>query len=125
MNQEEAVRQAIADYYRAFSTLDVQAILPHFSEPALFMGPPGVFPVHDHAALTAILTPLIADLKSKDYGRSELDLQEVKSLGSATAFITGIALRYKADGNILERVPISYLLHKFTNGWKISTMVIH
>src|SRR5690348_4484468 len=108
MKQEEAERQAIADYYQVFSTLDIHAILPYFSEPALFMGPPGVFPVPDHAALTAILTPLIADLKSKDYGRSELEMQEVRSLGTSTACITGIALRYKADGNILERVPLTY-----------------
>ena len=119
------MRQAIADYYSAFSTLDIQAILPYFSEPALFMGPPGVFPVPDHAALTAILTPLIKDLKSKDYGRSELELQDVKSLGTSTAFVTGTALRYKTDGNVLERVPITYLLHKLNDHWKIATMVIH
>jgi len=29
MNNEEAVKQVLSDYYNAFSTLDVQSILPY------------------------------------------------------------------------------------------------
>jgi hypothetical protein len=37
----EAVNQVIADYYRDFSTLNVQAILPYFNEPSLLVGRKG------------------------------------------------------------------------------------
>jgi hypothetical protein len=47
----EALNQVIAEYYRDFSTLDVQAILPYFNEPSLLVGPQGVIPIPDHAAL--------------------------------------------------------------------------
>jgi hypothetical protein len=40
----ESVNRVIADYYRDFSTLNVQAILPYFNEPLLLVGPEGVIP---------------------------------------------------------------------------------
>jgi hypothetical protein len=41
---DEAVNQVIAEYYRDFSTLNVQAILRYFNEPSLLVGPQGVGP---------------------------------------------------------------------------------
>jgi len=51
----EAVNQVIANYYRDFSTLNIQAILPYFNEPSLLVGPQGVIPIPDRAALVAVL----------------------------------------------------------------------
>ena len=33
----------LADYYRAFSTLDLQSVLSYFHEPSLIIGPQAVF----------------------------------------------------------------------------------
>jgi hypothetical protein len=41
MTNEEAVTKFLSDYYVAFSTLSIQAILPYFHEPALLVGPLG------------------------------------------------------------------------------------
>ena len=43
----QAVNQVIADYYRDFSTLNVEAILPYFNEPSLLVGPQGIIPIPD------------------------------------------------------------------------------
>ena len=40
-NQQPAVIQALLDYYEAFNSFEVQAILPSFHEPALLIGLPG------------------------------------------------------------------------------------
>ncbi len=93
---EIAVKQILEDYYRAFSTLDIGAILPYFHEPALFIGPSGVFPVPTSAVLTSVLGSTIEDLRAKGYGRSEL-----------------------------EQVGVTYLLHKTETGWKIAVLVLH
>jgi hypothetical protein len=37
-----AVAQVLTDYYRAFSTLDAQAVLPYFHEPSQLISPAGV-----------------------------------------------------------------------------------
>jgi hypothetical protein len=122
---DEAVNQVIADYYRDFSSLNVQAILPYFNEPSLLVGPQGVIPIPDRAALVAVFGPVMEGLRAKGYGRSELELGYVKSLSSSAALIGGAAVRYKTDGQQLERVGITYVLHKTESGWKFATVILH
>jgi len=55
---------------------------------------------------------------------SELQAEEVQMLGADSAFITGIAIRYRSDEEELERAGISYLLRKTDDGWKIVVMVL-
>lgn len=121
----EAIHQVIADYYRDFSTLNVQAILPYFNEPSLLIGPQGVIPIPNRAALAAVFGPVMEGLRAKGYDRSELELGYVKSLSSSAALIGGVAVRYKTDGQQLERVGITYVLHKTKSGWKFATLILH
>jgi hypothetical protein len=121
----ESVNQVIADYYRDFSTLNVQAILPYFNEPSLLVGPQGVIPIPNHSALVAVFGPVMQGLRAKGYGRSEFELGYAKSLSSSAALIGGVAVRYNADDQLLERVGITYLLHKTENGWKFAALILH
>lgn len=121
----ESVNQVIADYYRDFSTLNVQAILPYFNEPSLLVGPQGVIPIPNHSALVAVFGPVMQGLRAKGYGRSEFELGYAKSLSSSAALIGGVAVRYSADDQVLERVGITYLLHKTESGWKFATLILH
>jgi len=122
---KESVNQVIADYYRDFSTLNVQAILPYFHEPSLLVGPQGVVPIPDRAALAAVFGPVMDGLRAKGYGRSELELDYIKSLSVSAAIVGGVAARYKADGQLLERVGVTYVLHKTEGGWKFATLILH
>ena len=122
---DEAVNQVIADYYRDFSTLKIEAILPYFNEPSLLVGPQGVIPIPNHAALAAVFGPVMEGLRAKGYGRSEFELDDAKSLSSSAALIGGVAIRYNADGRQLERVGITYVLHKTASGWKFATVILH
>ena len=121
----EAVNQVIADYYRDFSTLNVQAILPYFNEPSLLVGPHAVIPIPNHAALAAVFGPVMEGLRGKGYGRSEFELDHAKSLSASAALVVGVAARYNTDGQQLERVGITYVLHKTESGWKFATVILH
>jgi hypothetical protein len=121
----EAVSQVMADYYRDFSTLNVQAILPYFNEPSLLVGPQGVIPIPNHAALAAVFGPVMEGLRASGYGRSELELSYIKSLSSSAVLVGGVAVRYKIDGQELDRVGITYVLHKSDDGWKFATLILH
>jgi hypothetical protein len=121
----DAVNQVMADYYRDFSTLNVHAILPYFHEPSLLVGPQGVMPIPDRPALLAVFGPVMEALRAKRYGRSELELDYVKSLSSSAAIVGGVAVRYKTDGRELERVGITYVLHKTDSGWTFATVILH
>jgi hypothetical protein len=57
----------LADYYTAFSTLNVDAILPYFHDPALLIGRQGVVAVPTSAALAGFFTPVMEDLRSRGW----------------------------------------------------------
>lgn len=125
MNEETAVIQALADYYAAFSTLDVQTVLPYFHEPSVLIGPQGVFVAPTYAILTTAFTPAMEGLRARGFGRSELSVRNVKSLSATATLVTGVALRYDVVGQELERVGVTYMLHKVDTRWKIAVLILH
>src|SRR5882672_5098308 len=118
MNNEEAVKQVLSDYYNSFSTLTVQSILRYFHQPALLIGPSGVFALPTAEAVVPIFGPVMENLRQREYARSEFSLRQLQLLSATSAFATGVAIRYKTDGQEMERVGITYLLHKGDSGWK-------
>jgi ketosteroid isomerase-like protein len=123
-NQDAALR-TLADYYRAFSTLEVQAVFPYFHEPSLLVAPQGVFATPAFAALANVFTPVMEGLRTREFGRSELSVGFVNSLSANATLVTGIAIRYKRNGQELERAGVTYILHKAEAGWKIAVIVMH
>lgn len=122
---ETAVTRFLTNYYRDFSSLDVHAILPYFHEPCLIIGPHGVFAAPTRSLLASVFTPVIENLQARGYGRSELSIRQLKSLSPATILVTGVALRFKVDGQALERAGVTYLLQKAEQHWKIAVLVTH
>jgi ketosteroid isomerase-like protein len=125
MNDAHAVLRVLGDYYAAFSTLDVQTVLPYFHEPALLIGPRGLFAAATHAVLASAFAPAVADLRDKGFGRSELSVRDVRSLSETAALVTGVAQRFKVNGTELERVGVTYVLHKGDTDWRIAVLILH
>jgi hypothetical protein len=128
-SEEAAVTRVLADYYNAFtsacSTLDVRAIWPYFNEPSLLIGPGGMLAAPTREILSAAFTPAMEGLRAKGFGRSELNVRDIKLLNLTTMLVTGIAMRYKPDGQELERAGFTYVLHKAASGWKIAVLIGH
>jgi ketosteroid isomerase-like protein len=124
-DDKAAVTRVLTDYYRAFSKLDVQAILPYFHEPSLLIASEGVAATPTHAALAATFAPVMESLRARGYAGSELTKLRVKRLSATTTLASGIAIRRKAGGQELERVGVTYLLQKADNDWKIAVVVVH
>jgi ketosteroid isomerase-like protein len=124
-NNEDAVNQVFSDYYKAFSTLSVQSILRYFHQPALLIGPSGVIALPTPEAVVPIFGPVMENLRQRDYRRSEFNLQQLRLLSATSALAMGVAIRYKTDGQEMERVGLTYLLHKGDGGWKFAVMALH
>src|SRR5580700_10892724 len=122
---DDAALRMLARYYSAFSTLEVQAVLPYFNEPSLLVSPQGVIAAPTFAALATVFTPTMEGLRTREFGRSELSVGYVKPLSSSATLVTGVAIRYKRNGEELERVGVTYVLHKGETGWKIAVIVLH
>jgi hypothetical protein len=119
------VNQVLTDYYKAFSTLTVQSILRDFHQPALRMGPSGVIALPTAEAVVPIFGPVMENLRQREYRRSELSLQQLRLLSATSALAIGVAIRHKTDGQEMERVGVTYLLHKGNSGWKFAVMALH
>jgi hypothetical protein len=125
MNNEDAVNQVLTEYYRAFSTLTVQSILRYFHQPALLIGPSGVIALPTAEAVVPIFGPVMENLRQRKYLRSEFSLQQLRLLSATSALAIGVAIRYQTDGQEMERVGLTYLLHKDDSGWKFAVMALH
>src|SRR5580704_12067212 len=93
-----AVTQVLADYYRAFSTLDAQAVLPYFHEPSQLISPAGVVPTPTRAAVAAAFRPVMDGLRSRRFAKSQLTNLHLKRLSANTVIAGGVAVRRKTDG---------------------------
>ena len=124
MSNVEDATQLLKDYYRDFSTLKIPDIVPYFHEPCLFVSPQGVMSTPTYNEVSETFKIIAEGLRAKGYGRSELILKDARLLSASAVLVIGVAVRYKTDGDELERVGVSYLLHKNTD-WKIAVTVIH
>jgi len=122
---ESGALEALTGYYRAFSTLDVQALKPYFNEPALLIGPQGVIAAPNFACVAGVLGPAMEGLRSKEFGRSELSVGRVDPLSANSTLVTGVAIRYRRDEQEMENVGVTYVMHKAQAGWKIAVLILH
>ena len=123
-DQAEVVR-VLNEYYREFSTLNVEAVLPYFLEPSLLIGPQGAFAATTHALLPTAFTPAIEGLRARGLARTELSVRTLKLLSATAALVGGVAQRYKIDGEKLDQAGVTYVLHKAEAGWKIAVLIYH
>lgn len=120
----QSALEAIHEYYNVFSTLDLSAITSCYCEPCMSISPQGLFSAANRAALVNAFAPVIEGLKAKGYGRSEFVEPQVTMLTETAALVRGVAVRYAAAGPEIERLQISYLMHRSQAGWKIAMMVL-
>jgi len=124
-DEEAAAAQVLADYYRAFSSLDVQAVWPYFHEPSQLVSPAGVVAMPTRAAVAAAFQPSMDALRARGFAKSELINLHVKRLSATTVIAGGVAVRTKTDGQELNRAGVVYLLQKTNGEWQIATIVGH
>jgi hypothetical protein len=123
-DQAEVVR-VLNEYYSAFSTLKIEAVLPYFHEPSLLIGPQGAFAATTHTLLATAFTPAIEGLRARGIGRTELIVRNLKLLSATAALVGGVAQRYKIEGQKLDQAGVTYVLYKAEAGWKIAVLIIH
>ena len=125
MDDTSTVTEVLYDYYAAFSSLDPEVIAPYFHEPCIFISPQGVTTALTRDDVKAVSRAIAESLRPRDYNKSELTALQIKRMSDSAALATGVAVRYKIDGDELERVGVTYLFNKSDDRWKIAVTVIH
>ena len=50
---------------------------------------------------------------------------EVRLLDAQTAIASGVTVRYKSDGSVMERLGVTYWLRETDAGWRIFLSATH
>lgn len=117
--EEAAVEQLMRAYEQAWSKHDADAVSAFYLEPALRVskGGPIVRPTRNDQKL--LFSGLLQGLVERGYAKSDWERMDVRLLDAQTAIVSGVTVRYKADGSLMERLGVTYLLWKTSDGWKI------
>lgn len=120
-----AALQAFKDYVAAVGSLDTQRVVPYYHEPLMFVAAAGARALATRADMEAWLKPVFVRMKERGYARSDWSEFQMKLLSAGVAVVSTQTVRYKADGQELERIGFTYLLRKTSEGWKIAVLVGH
>ncbi len=120
-----AAAQALVDYFTAYISLDPKRVAPYYHEPFMLVSAGRASSFATHADLEAWLQPALAALKERGYARSEWPQLHVNLLSSGVAIASALVVRYKTDGQEMERFGVTYLLRKTSDGWKVAVLAAH
>jgi uncharacterized protein (TIGR02246 family) len=123
--EEQAVRTVLQSYEAAWSRHDAHAVAGFYHEPAMRVARGGPVVRPTRADQEAFFSAFLASLVSRGYARSEWEELDVRLLDGETAVASGVTRRYRSDGDLLERVAVSYGLRKTAAGWKIFLSATH
>jgi ketosteroid isomerase-like protein len=121
----DAITQTYTDYFRAFQTLNPDAVVPYYHVPFLAISPQGVAVMTTTEEVRALFATMLNALRARDYARSEWEDLQVKPLSAQTALVSARVLRYATGGRELERFGATYVLRKTDAGWKIVVITVH
>jgi len=121
----EEVRQTLQAYEQAWSRHDAAAIAAFYFEPAMRVSKSGPVIRVNRADQESFFAGYLRAMIERGYERSEWEFLNGSLLDAQTALASGIAVRYRADGSVLERVGLTYHLWKTGDGWKIFLSATH
>ncbi len=124
-DEVRAVQQVMRDYEAAWSRHDAHAIAGFYFEPAMRVSAAGPTVRDTRAVQEAVFNGLLQKLAQRGYATSTLQHMEVHLLDVDTAVASGVVVRDRQDGSLLETVGATYLLWRTTEGWKIFLSANH
>lgn len=125
-DRQVEIRRFYDRYLDAFHTGNAAAVAPFYRAPCLFIADQGVTLLETDAEIERLFGQVIAGLRERNYARSEVRDVQIKELSDRLALFSGLAVRYTAPGEELERLSATYTLRKSDDtGWQIVTVVAH
>jgi hypothetical protein len=125
------IEAAIIEMYTAYgqaieSTLDPKVVVPYFQYPCFFLlTPQAAIAAATPADVEALYAAAIADLKARNYARSEVREANVKQLSEGLAVLSAFVVHYDTEGKELRRVGATCTLRQIEGQWKFAIVVAH
>src|SRR5262245_48012836 len=101
---EETISRRFSEYVAAFQTLDPRAALPFLHVPCVFMSAQGMRVMASSSDIETFFGQVMQGLRARDYARSSLIGLHVRQMSDGAALVSAGRVRYRADGEELERL---------------------
>ena len=119
------VSATLQAYEAAWGRHDAAGIASFYYEPAMRVSRGGPVVRPTRADQEAFFAGLVRGLTERGYARSEWEAVEVRLLDAQTAIASGVTVRYKSDGSVMERLGVTYWLRETDAGWRIFLSATH
>lgn len=116
---------ALDAYVTAFASLDVDAVVPFYHEPCLFVAPQGVTLAASRETSRQIASFLIEHARSQGYKRTRIESLRAQPLGDESAFLSGTFERLGAEDQPIGRFGFAYLMQRSGESWQIVAAVAY
>jgi len=123
--EEQAVEKLLRAYEQAWSRHDGRAVASFYYEPAVRVTRGGPVVRTTRGDQEAFFDGFLRGLAQRGYSRSAWEALEVRLLDPQTAIASGVTVRYRADGTVLERLAVTYGVWHTAQGWKIFLSATH
>jgi hypothetical protein len=120
-----AAVEAFMNYTRTFRALDARAVAVHFEAPAIMISPHGVVALPDAAAVERFYTGVMADLKTKNYARTEFSRLAGRRLSDDLVVVSGSGAWVTGAGTPFSRFGMTYTLRLSDRTWRIVAAIVH
>ena len=122
------IEAAIIEMYTAYgqaieSTLDPKAVVPYFQYPCFYLTPQTAIAMATPTDVEAVYAAAIADLKARNYARSEVREANVKQLSEGLAVLSAFVVHYDTEGKELKRGGATYTLRQIEGKWRFAIVV--
>ena len=117
--EQADVEATLQSYENAWSEHDVRAIASFYYEPAMRVSPAGPVVRQTRKDQEIFFSGFLPGLIQRGFDQGKWEELNVHLLDSETAVASGIVIRTRKDGSVLERVAVSYGLRKTPQGWRI------
>jgi len=113
------IEAMLQGYEKAWSDHDSRAIASFYYEPAMRVSPNGPVIRQTRKDQESFFFAFLPGLIQRGFDRTTWEELNIHLLDSETAMASGIVIRTRKDGSVLERVAVSYGLRKTQQEWKI------
>jgi hypothetical protein len=104
--------------------LNPEAAVPFYHLPGMFIAPQGVFAMPDTNTARALVSQVMAQLRSQSYSRTEVVSFTVHTLSSDLAVCAGTFVRFNTGDQEITRLGFTYVMRN-SGAWKIIVAVVH
>ena len=122
---EQIVTQVFRDYVESFRSLKPDGVVPYCDVPCLFISARGTRMMKDTGEVTAFIAQLMEGLKARGFARSDLAELKVNQMSAHIVVVSVKRIRFKTEGQELERLGETYVFRKSAESWKIVTAMTH